>query len=59
MPKKKVFSVIDQKVADEIDDYYKELVTKALKERRKIPKISNVYEELINKGWDSVQRERK
>ncbi len=59
MTKAKVSVTIDKELADEVDAYYRKLVAEAAKSGRPIPKISNVYEEIIQKGWDAAKRERK
>lgn len=56
MPKAKVSVTIDKGLADEVDVYYRKLVAEAAKSGKPIPKISNVYEEIIQKGWETVKR---
>ena len=55
----KVSVTIDEKLGREIDDYLRQLVKKAASSGEKIPKQSNVYEEIISKGWEVVKRNRK
>lgn len=50
---------LDEEVAKEIDGYLRELVGEAAKSGKPIPKQSNVYEEIVKKGWESVKRSRK
>lgn len=45
-------------VAKQIDDYLREQVGEAAKSGKPIPKQSNVYEEIVKKGWESVKRHR-
>ena len=59
MPKVKVSFTLDDEVAKEIDKYLRELVGEAAKSGRPIPKQSNVYEEIVRKGWEVLKRNRK
>jgi hypothetical protein len=59
LAKVKVSFTIGEQVAKEIDGYLRELVTEAAKSGKPIPKQSNVYEEIVKKGWESVKRSRK
>ena len=59
MAKVKVSFTLDEEVAKEIDGYLRELVGEAAKSGKPIPKQSNVYEEIVKKGWDSVKRGKK
>ena len=55
----KVSVTIDEKLGREIDDYLRQLVRKAATSGEKIPKQSNVYEQIIRKGWEVVKKENK
>ncbi len=57
VPKYRASITIDSRIAKEIDDYYREKVKEAATQGGSIPKLSNVYEEIIAKGWDMVKRE--
>lgn len=59
MPKAKVSVTIDGSLAKEIDSYFRKLVTDAAKSGKPIPKISNVYEEIVRKGWEAMKKEKK
>ncbi len=59
MPKYRASITIDSKIAKEIDDYYRERVKDAATQGESIPKLSNVYEEVIARGWEIVKREFK
>ena len=59
MTKTKVSVTIDGELAKEIDNYLRELVMEAAKSGKPIPKQSNVYEEIVRKGWEVVKKERK
>ena len=59
MAKVKVSITIDEKLGKEIDSYLRELVMEAAKSGRPIPKQSNVYEEIVRKGWEVIKKERK
>lgn len=59
VPKYRASITIDSKIAKEIDDYYRERVKDAATQGESIPKLSNVYEEVIARGWEIVKREFK
>lgn len=59
MPKYRASITIDSKIAREIDEYYREKVKEAATQGESIPKLSNVYEEVIARGWEIIKREFK
>lgn len=59
MPKYRASITIDSKIAMEIDEYYRERVKEAATQGESIPKLSNVYEEVIARGWEIIKREFK
>ena len=59
MTKAKVSVTIDSDLAKEIDAYLRKVVVEAAKSGRPIPKQSNVYEEIVRKGWDAMKKDRK
>ncbi len=59
MPKAKISITVDSSVASEIDAYFRKLVAEAAKSGKPIPKISNVYDEIVRKGWEAIRKERK
>jgi|GEM_PF-797515 len=59
VPKYRASITIDSRIAREIDDYYREKVKEAATQGESIPKLSNVYEEIIAKGWEIIRREFK
>lgn len=59
MPKYRASITIDSKIAREIDEYYRERVKEAATQGENIPKLSNVYEEVIARGWEIIKREFK
>lgn len=52
MAKTRISITIDDKTAKEIELYYREKVKIAAEKGAVIPKLSNVYEEIIEKGWE-------
>jgi len=50
---------LDEEVSKEIDGYLKGLVSEATKSGKLIPKQSNVYKEIVRKGWELVKRSRR
>ncbi len=52
MAKTRISITIDDKTAKAIELYYREKVKSAAEKGEAIPKLSNVYEEIIEKGWD-------
>ena len=59
MPKYRASITIDSKIAMEIDEYYRERVKEAATQGESIPKLSNVYEEVIARGWELIRKEFK
>lgn len=59
MPKYRASITIDSKIAMEIDEYYRERVREAATQGESIPKLSNVYEEVIARGWELIRKEFK
>ena len=59
MPKAKISVTIDKDLADEIDTYHRKLVVDAAKSGKPIPKQSNVYEEIVRKGWDTMKNDKR
>ena len=59
MPKYRASITIDSKIAREIDEYYRERVKEAATQGESIPKLSNVYEEVIARGWELIRKEFK
>ena len=59
MTKAKVSVTIDGGLAKEIDVYLRKLVVEAAKSGKPIPKQSNVYEEIVRRGWEAIRKERK
>ena len=52
MAKTRISITIDDKTAKAIELYYREKVKSAAEKGEAIPKLSNIYEEIIEKGWE-------
>lgn len=59
MAKTRVSITIDAKIAKAIENYYREKVKIAAEKGEVIPKLSNIYEEIIERGWESKSGARK
>ncbi len=59
MAKTRISITIDGKVAKAIENYYREKVKVAAEKGEAIPKLSNIYEEIIEKGWESKTLTKK
>ncbi len=59
MPKAKISVTIDGSLTKEIDIYFRKLVADAAKSGKPIPKISNVYEEIVRRGWEAMKKQEK
>ena len=59
MAKTRVSITIDGKTAKAIELYYREKVKIAAERGQSIPKLSNIYEEIIERGWESKSGSRK
>lgn len=58
MPKAKISVTIDGELAREVDAYFRRLVAEAAKSGKPIPKQSNVYEEVVKRGWEAMKKEK-
>ncbi len=59
MTKSRISITIDGKIAKAIENYYREKVKIAAEKGEVIPKLSNIYEEIIERGWDVKSAARK
>ncbi len=59
MAKTRVSITIDGNTAKAIENYYREKVKIAAEKGEVIPKLSNIYEEIIERGWESKSGTRK
>ena len=59
MGKTRVSITINGKTARAIENYYREKVKMAAEKGETIPKLSNIYEEIIEKGWESKAAAKK
>jgi hypothetical protein len=59
LAKTRISITIDDSIAKAIEAYYREKVKLAVDKGEPIPKLSNVYEEIIEKGWDKPTPKKK
>ncbi len=59
MTKTRISITIDDSTAKAIELYYREKVKNAAEKGEAIPKLSNIYEEIIEKGWDKSFLKKK
>jgi len=59
MSKSRISITIDGKVAKAIENYYRDKVKNAAEKGEAIPKLSNIYEEIIERGWETKSGTRK
>ncbi|MGI0101957.1 MAG: hypothetical protein ACREA7_05105 [Nitrosotalea sp.] len=59
MTKTRVSITIDGNTAKAIENYYREKVKTAAEKGEVIPKLSNIYEEIIERGWESKSGTKK
>jgi hypothetical protein len=59
LAKTRISITIDDQVAKAIELYYREKVKNAAEKGQAIPKLSNIYEEIIEKGWDKSFAKKK
>lgn len=59
MAKTRISITIDDKTAKEIELYYRDKVKTAAEKGEAIPKLSNIYEEIIEKGWEKSSVKKK
>jgi plastocyanin domain-containing protein len=53
LAKTRISITIENGMAKSIEHYYREKVKLAAERGDPIPKLSNIYEEIIEKGWES------
>jgi hypothetical protein len=60
LAKIRVSITIDKKLVTEIEQVYRKRLKKALnKNEEKLPKLANLYEEILLLGWDIFQKEKR
>lgn len=59
MAKTRISITIDDDVAKAIELYYREKIKSAVDKGEPIPKLSNIYEEIIEKGWGKLTPKKK
>lgn len=59
MAKTRISITIDDKTAKSIELYYRDKVKTAAEKGEAIPKLSNIYEEIIEKGWEKSSVKKK
>jgi hypothetical protein len=59
LTKTRVSITIDGSIAKAIENYYREKVKMAAEKGEAIPKLSNIYEEIIERGWESKSGPKK
>jgi hypothetical protein len=59
MSKARISITIDSRTARDIENYYRNRVKTAAENQDSIPKLSNVYEEIVMLGWESVKKNLK
>ena len=59
MAKTRISITIDDKTAKAIENYYREKVKIAAEKGESIPKLSNIYEEIIERGWEYKSSTKK
>ena len=59
MAKTRISITIDDKTAKAIELYYRDKVKTAAEKGEAIPKLSNIYEEIIEKGWEKSIPKKK
>jgi hypothetical protein len=59
LAKTRISITIDDDTAKAIEIYYREKVKVAAEKGEPIPKLSNIYEEIIEKGWEKSSLKKK
>lgn len=58
MAKTRISITIDDNTAKAIELYYREKVKVAAEKGETIPKLSNIYEEIIERGWEKSTKKK-
>jgi len=59
LAKTRISITIDDKIAKAIEVHYRDKVKTAVEKGEDIPKLSNIYEEIIEKGWEKSSVKKK
>jgi hypothetical protein len=59
MAKTRISITIDDDIAKPIEQHYRDKVKAAAEKGEPIPKLSNIYEEIIEKGWEKSNLKKK
>jgi hypothetical protein len=59
LAKTRISITIDDGTAKAIELYYRDKVKIAAEKGEPIPKLSNIYEEIIEKGWEKSSLKKK
>ena len=59
MTKAKILVTIDSDFADPFDKYHLKLMVEAAKSGKLIPRQSNVYDQIVRRGWEVLKKERR
>jgi len=59
LAKTRISITIDDKTAKAIELYYRDKGKTAAEKGEAIPKLSNIYEEIIEKGWEKSSVKKK
>jgi len=60
VPKLRITLTVDGKLAKEIDKLYRKMLADALKvPDSKLPKLSNLYEDVLMEGWPIYKKKKK
>jgi hypothetical protein len=57
--KEKISFTLSGDIAKEIDERYRDMVSEAAKTGAPIPSKSELYEEVVKKGWEAVKRVKR
>ncbi|HEX5457884.1 MAG TPA: hypothetical protein VFX64_05805 [Candidatus Nitrosotalea sp.] len=58
MAKTRISITIDDTIAKEIEEHYRDKVKAAVDKRQAIPKLSNIYEDIIKDGWKNIVKKK-
>ena len=58
MAKTRISITIDNTIAKEIEQHYRDKVKAAVDKGEAIPKLSNIYEDIIEKGWKNAVKKK-
>lgn len=57
--KQRISLTVDQDLFEELQDHYRKIVQEKARNKQRIPKMANVYEDILKAGWNIVKKQKR